>query len=1516
MLRWRRIFLMVVAAGALALGGCGGDGGGGGGDTGGGDVGPGPDVVGSCGDGVIDTGERCDGANLGAATCASEGFAGGSLACSATCQLDTSGCTDAPEDCGNGVLDAGEACDGAALNGQTCAGLGHDGGTLACTAACTFDESGCTDDPDDCGNGVLDAGEQCDGAALNGQTCAGLGHDGGTLGCTAACTFDESGCTDAPEDCGNGVLDAGEDCDGAELNGQTCAGLGHDGGTLDCTAACTFDESGCTDVPEDCGNGVLDAGEQCDGAELNGQTCAGLGHDGGTLACTAACTFDESGCTDAPDDCGNGVLDAGEACDGAELNGQTCEGLGYDGGTLGCTAACAFDTSACTGTPPCADDAYEPNDDQATAAALAAGTYALVLCNADGGEEDWFALTLLAGQVLVVTADFEHDDLDIDLDLLDGAGVELDSSLGSGDRERVEYVAAADETVYLVVSGYTTGQAPYTLTIVDDLDCLDDDDCAAGEVCQGNVCLVPGCFTDSDCLLGQVCVDHACADTTCATDADCTTYGLVCDAAAGWCVECLTAADCDDEDAYACDANVCVLQCVEDAFEPNSARESAAPLSTGTYDDLTLCGARDNDWFRIEVVSGYRYDIDLLFTHADGDIDLYVVNSSGASVLSSISSTDNEHLAYYPTPENAGTYYVRVYLYSIGVYAHTYDLVFTATEVQCRTDAGCAVGQVCQDDQCIDTTCAVDADCDAYDLVCDEAAGYCVECAGDDDCGAFQACVANRCEFACADDEYEENDTQAAAATLALGTHDLVMCDPGGSEEDWFAIDVAAGEALAVYIAFVHSQGDLELGVYNANGTAIRTSTSSTNSETVERPAGLAGTVWVRVWRLGSGASTYQLTASTTAECTADSQCGGGFICQALTCVAGCRSDSGCGAGFICQSLQCVAGCRFDSQCDAGFICQSLQCVAGCRFSSNCPEGQVCDDTNHCIVPGCLRDADCQLGEVCEDYACLATTCAGDAECVTYGFVCDEAAGWCVECTADGECGAGEGCIDYRCVFLCDDDAYEPNDTKATAAPITPGTYTDLAICEAPGSTEEDWYAVDLAAGDILVVRIDFVHATADLELRLLRLDSTTALASSLGITNQEQVVYTATAAMTVYIQVYSSGTGRGAPYEMTVFLADCRTAGDCQLGEACVDFACQLTTCAADAECDAFGLVCDEAAEWCVQCVADEDCPAGFGCVANACELGCVEDAYEPNSSQADAAAVDLAAADFAETGLTLCGRNDADWFTFELAPETKYQIVASFVHSAGDIDIFLSRQNADGTLTQVRSSTGTGNSETIDYVTDAAGGTFFLRVYLYSFSPLEHTYDLRITTVGAIECQTDGDCGALQLCRANFCVDVDCITAADCLPGEDCVGNTCVAPGAGDTCGAAIPVDILPFVVDDAAIASFANDLEFATSGESCTGYRNVGRDAIYAVSLTTGEQLRATAIATFDVVLYILSDCSVSPIPASACLDGADDTLANEAEVVTYTATADITVYVVVDYWSTGPSMGTFDLTLELL
>jgi subtilisin family serine protease len=46
--------------------------------------------------------------------------------------------------------------------------------------------------------------------------------------------------------------------------------------------------------------------------------------------------------------CGNGIRESGEACDGSALGGQTCTGLGFGGGTLSCTASCTYDTSACT----------------------------------------------------------------------------------------------------------------------------------------------------------------------------------------------------------------------------------------------------------------------------------------------------------------------------------------------------------------------------------------------------------------------------------------------------------------------------------------------------------------------------------------------------------------------------------------------------------------------------------------------------------------------------------------------------------------------------------------------------------------------------------------------------------------------------------------------------------------------------------------------------------------------------------------------------------------------------------------------------------------------------------------------------------------------------------------------------------------------------------------------------------------------------------------------------------------
>ncbi|MBU1238199.1 hypothetical protein KKF84_16080, partial [Myxococcota bacterium] len=65
--------------------------------------------------------------------------------------------------CGNGLLDEGESCDGTNLNDQTCQSVGStfNGGTLACNTNCTWDVSGCSTGEEVCGDGAVEGLEVC-----------------------------------------------------------------------------------------------------------------------------------------------------------------------------------------------------------------------------------------------------------------------------------------------------------------------------------------------------------------------------------------------------------------------------------------------------------------------------------------------------------------------------------------------------------------------------------------------------------------------------------------------------------------------------------------------------------------------------------------------------------------------------------------------------------------------------------------------------------------------------------------------------------------------------------------------------------------------------------------------------------------------------------------------------------------------------------------------------------------------------------------------------------------------------------------------------------------------------------------------------------------------------------------------------------------------------------------------------------------------------------------------------------
>ena len=95
-----------------------------------------------------------------------------------------------------------------------------------------------------------------------------------------------------------------------------------------------------------CGNSLIDAGEQCDGTNLNAKSCASFGFPVGTLTCTSDCNLDTRRCTT----CGNGEVNKGEQCDGANLGGKTCQSLnrGFSAGTLSCTPSCLYNTARCS----------------------------------------------------------------------------------------------------------------------------------------------------------------------------------------------------------------------------------------------------------------------------------------------------------------------------------------------------------------------------------------------------------------------------------------------------------------------------------------------------------------------------------------------------------------------------------------------------------------------------------------------------------------------------------------------------------------------------------------------------------------------------------------------------------------------------------------------------------------------------------------------------------------------------------------------------------------------------------------------------------------------------------------------------------------------------------------------------------------------------------------------------------------------------------------------------------------
>ena len=97
----------------------------------------------------------------------------------------------------------------------------------------------------------------------------------------------------------------------------------------------------------------------------------------------------------------------------------------------------------------------------------------------------------------------------------------------------------------------------------------------------------------------------------------------------------------------------------DDQFEENDQQSSAAPLYEFTYYYDLIVLADDDDWYAM-TLSADSLSIKCLFTHANGDINMDLVDSEGTILATSQGTADNEQINYIV--DVLGTYYIHVYL--------------------------------------------------------------------------------------------------------------------------------------------------------------------------------------------------------------------------------------------------------------------------------------------------------------------------------------------------------------------------------------------------------------------------------------------------------------------------------------------------------------------------------------------------------------------------------------------------------------------------------------------------------------------------------------------------------------------------------------------------------------------------------------------------------------------------------------------------------------------------------------
>lgn len=487
-----------------------------------------------------------------------------------------------------------------------------------------------------------------------------------------------------------------------------------------------------------------------------------------------------------------------------------------------------------TGTPPptCLVDELEPNDQLAAATLVTAGSYPeLVSC---AGDSDFFKVRLEEGETLTVQISFAHAEGDLDLYLYGPDGSRIETSAGASDGEILSHVAASGGMYGFEVrlasdagaqpgNGYhlrvqVAGTLPPTPGEVCTADTMEPNDTRASAAAIGPNTFdgLTACGGEDDYfsiqlsarqeVTVQITFDHAEGDLNLelqhgtgvtlrrsASSTDDESVSFTAAEAGTYFVRVNLAEDGGDLAGNAYRMSVTVrsapppppsAQCVADAYESNDTTAAAAMVSAGAYAGLVACDS-DDDFYRISLSDGDEIGVGLAFDHGEGNINLELLDAAGSTVESANSFSDDESLLY--TVPATGDYFIRVHLVldTGNVPGNTYDMSVSVASPPPPMPALCPA------------------------------------------------------------DPFEPNDSVAEAPSVSTGS--ILGLSACGGDDDYYAVQLGAGDEITASLSFDHSEGDVDLRLLSGSGTPLRTSASSTNDEQITYAVPVSDTYYLRV---------------------------------------------------------------------------------------------------------------------------------------------------------------------------------------------------------------------------------------------------------------------------------------------------------------------------------------------------------------------------------------------------------------------------------------------------------------------------------------------------------------------------------------------------------------------------------------------------------------------------------------------------------------------------------------------